>query len=62
MYDVSLYVCVFICLFVCLLLLKSMSMFSLVPHVPLSLFSVLECDVYVQLKKGNEITEHISAA
>ncbi len=37
-------------------------MFSLVPHVPLSLFSVLECDVYVQLKKGNEIIEHISAA
>jgi len=41
----------YVYLFVCLLLLKSVSMFSLVPHVALSLFSVLECDVYVQLKK-----------
>lgn len=49
MYDVSLYVCVFVCLFA----VVKIRVYVLIGSTrgPLSLFSVLECDVYVQLKK-----------
>lgn len=50
-------------LFVCLFAVVKIHVYVLIGSTrALSLFSVLECDVYVQLKKGNEITEHISAA
>lgn len=53
MYDVSLYVCVFVCLFA----VVKIRVYVLIGSTrgPLSLFSVLECDVYVQLKKKKEM-------